>query len=175
MLQLALDYNLHAVTSPMCPFGMMIRDRNGNDEGLARKETTWLINGESIVEALRASCTEDHPHASLMGGRARQAQVYPPALCKAIVRGLKNQLRRLDQPQPASAQRTSGNATSQDVPVWKLEILQMEEDKPSEQIFLNIAEKGARAFMDHHDDESEEELEATDDVHGGDCQQISCA
>ena len=92
MVQLIADYSLHMVTSPMCAFGMVIRDGHGEDAGLARKETTWLSNSSEIVNALTRRCSGDHSHANLFGGRACQAQVYPPALCRAIVDGLKAQI-----------------------------------------------------------------------------------
>ena len=62
-------------TSPMCAFGMLIRDGAGEVEGLARKNTTWMSNGEHIIKALDAQCSEDDSHVPLINGRAHQAQV----------------------------------------------------------------------------------------------------
>ena len=72
----------------MCAFGMVIRDGAGEPEGLALKRTTWMSNGEHLIRALEAKCSGDHDHASLMQGRAKQAQVYPPALCAAFANSI---------------------------------------------------------------------------------------
>ena len=92
IVQLAADYNVYLTTSPMCSFGMVIRDHAGNSEGLALKHTTWMSNGAHIIKELEVVCTGDHTHASLMG-KTKQSQVYPLALCKAIVTGLCKQIK----------------------------------------------------------------------------------
>ena len=42
---------------------------------------------------MRRRCSGDHEHDHLLGGKAAAAAIYPPGLCKAIVRGLKRHLR----------------------------------------------------------------------------------
>eukprot|EP00973_Karenia_brevis_P017618 2418397-Karenia_brevis.AAC.1 len=49
-----------------------------------------------VAEHLSRRCTntsssQKHRHVHLMNGRARKAQVYPPELCKAMCRGIKEQ------------------------------------------------------------------------------------
>ena len=164
MVQLIADYKLHMTTSPMCAFGQVIRDGPGGAEELALKMTTWLSNGEHIIGALKATCSGDHAHASLMGGKAKQAQIYPPALCRAIVQGLRRQLRWSARPKPGQCDTPGGcpltcgpsvgvgpPGVAQEVPVWQLELLQMEEDEGDQQEPETAAEGE----------------EATDDVHGG--------
>ena len=36
MIQLLADFDLHLTTAPMCAYGMVIRDSQGNPEGLAQ-------------------------------------------------------------------------------------------------------------------------------------------
>ena len=57
IVQLIADLDLHLTTSPMCAYGMIIRDSEGDPLGLARKNTTWLSNGEAIVRKLEATCS----------------------------------------------------------------------------------------------------------------------
>ena len=38
------------------------------------------------------TCTGQHRHIQLIGGRAKKAEVYPPKLCKAIIEGLVGQM-----------------------------------------------------------------------------------
>ena len=80
-------------TCAMCAFGMRATRPDGTKEELALKRTRWLTNCTGIASRLNRPCSGDHPHTPLLSNRARQAQVYPPALCKAIVQGLKAQLR----------------------------------------------------------------------------------
>jgi hypothetical protein len=90
----------YLVQSPMCRFGMKLKDDNG-EEQYVRKETLWLTNSEAIANELRGVCDnvlhgqEIHWHVKLIGGqRAKAAQVYPKALVEAILRGLQKEVRR---------------------------------------------------------------------------------
>ena len=46
-----------------------------------------------VAKALRRNCPGDHRHVHLMEGRASAAQVYPRGLCRAIVKGTRQQLK----------------------------------------------------------------------------------
>ena len=72
----------------MCMFGM-----NVTGEGLNKKPTGILCNCPGILQMLDRQCDGKHFHVPLMGGIAHRAQKYPPAFCKAVVRGLQQQLR----------------------------------------------------------------------------------
>ena len=81
----------------MCTHGMKSRDKQG--VGLVLKPTGWLTNCEGIAEEVAAKCKnivgkERHRHVELTGGRAKECEVYPDALCVAILRGLHKQLVR---------------------------------------------------------------------------------
>ena len=78
-----------------CQYGLLVEDKLGI--ALSRKPTKFLTNSPCIASKLRATCegAHTHPgarHASLFGGRAKQAQVYPPGLCDAICQGLSEQI-----------------------------------------------------------------------------------
>ena len=178
MVQLIADFDLHMRSSPMCAFGMLIRDSNGEQE-LAKKMTTWLSNGEAIVDALHRRCSGDHPHADLFGGKAKQAQVYPPELCKAIIQGLKAQIKLASGTGFSERERTETGCRLTcgpglgvgpvEVPVYRMEIERTEEEDLTQhggKVYLSVAENGTCEYHDHHEDDPED-LEATDDVHGG--------
>ena len=58
------------------------------------KLTTFMTNSPEIARILQRKCAGDHSHVTLLNGLAKKAEVYPPALGKAICRGLKHQLLR---------------------------------------------------------------------------------
>jgi len=86
------------VVGHMCRHGMKSKDENG--EGLVLKPTGWLTNCEEVAKEVARTCTnlkgrkigELHRHVTLVSGRAKAAEVYPRALCRAILRGLRRQL-----------------------------------------------------------------------------------
>lgn len=66
-------------------------------EAPARKATGLLINSPCIAMELQRRCPNrrghmQHRHVILMGGRTKDAQVYPEGLCRAICQGLINQM-----------------------------------------------------------------------------------
>ena len=56
------------------------------------KPTKWLTNSEAIAKRLLMTCPGGHQHELLLDGKAKQCQVYPPAVCEAIVQGLRLEL-----------------------------------------------------------------------------------
>eukprot|EP00435_Cladocopium_sp_Y103_P071079 s134_g36.t1 len=78
---------IYVCVSDMCSYGMRV------NEGLNKKSTQWVTNSWHIAMELQRRCTQDHEHEPLTHGRAALAAVYPPELCRAIVRGLKRHLR----------------------------------------------------------------------------------
>ena len=72
----------------MCAYGLKV----GGGPNL--KPTTWLTNSKEIAEELQRRCSKDHEHVSLIGGKAREAAIYPRGLCEAVVRGFRNYLKQ---------------------------------------------------------------------------------
>ena len=66
----------------------------------ARKETRFMSSSVEVLRGLSRRCEGDHVHQPLLGGRARAAAVYPPALCRAILRGIERQRRVEGEPVP---------------------------------------------------------------------------
>ena len=76
----------------MCRFGMESHiDKKNGESGLVKKPTGFMSSSECIIKELARKCVGGHKHVHLMGGRAAAAQVYPPALCEAILRGTLKQ------------------------------------------------------------------------------------
>ena len=74
-----------------CMFGQTVM-HNGT-EHMAKKPTRFLTNCPGAYEALHVQCT--HPkgsHQVLMGGLAKQCEVYPKKLVNAFMYGLSSQL-----------------------------------------------------------------------------------
>ena len=83
------------VINDQCQFGQ--RDAQGNP---IRKPTRWMSNADAVLKSLgrrctgrRGECSMGGQHALCSGSRAKAAAIYPFALCKAILQGIRNQLR----------------------------------------------------------------------------------
>ena len=66
------------VTTDLCNFGMMIQDMHG--PGLVKKPTKFMTNSVHIAKWLDVRCQGGHRHVQLIGGRAKQCEVYPSSL-----------------------------------------------------------------------------------------------
>ncbi len=88
-----------------CVHGLRDVDDHGR-EGPVKKETGWMSNCTEILDAVALLCPNGdlvargkkpaHEHVLLIGGgRARRAERYPPGLIAAVLRGLRNHLRRV--------------------------------------------------------------------------------
>ena len=94
---LVKDPRCYLVKGPMCVWGM--RQEDGEGMGFIRKETGWLTSSKHIASVLQRECPNQgsdekkwHRHIHLIGGRAHHARVYPPKLCRAVLRGLRRQV-----------------------------------------------------------------------------------
>ena len=58
-----------------------------------RKRTKFLTNIPEVKEELGVTCDGRHQYQQLISGRARAAEEYPEELCRAIIRGLINQMK----------------------------------------------------------------------------------
>ena len=85
---------VYRVRSTMCCWKMVLKGRE--QEGYVRKPTVWLTNSKKLAEVLNQICGETtpclHRHVRLIGGVAKQAQVYPDRLVRAVLQGLREQL-----------------------------------------------------------------------------------
>ena len=92
MTALREDSRVSIAYANMCQFGMTthIDVRNG-PRGPVAKPTGFLTSSWAICNELSRKCKDGHTHVPLVGGRAAGAQVYPPALCEAICRGIAKQ------------------------------------------------------------------------------------
>lgn len=133
--------DLYLVTSDLCQFGLVTDGPNG--PVAAKKPTRWLTNSPCLADRLDRKCDGAHIHQTLLNGRAKGAQVYPPGLCAAIVEGFKRQL-HTDAAQQASTD------SPLEVPAFNLEILAADPEDPEE--------PKAEDWQD---------WVARDDVHGG--------
>ena len=83
---------VHKVLCHMCAFGMSATDERG--KGLVKKPTLFMTNSSEVAKKLDRKCSnigngpEDCHTRKLINGRARQAQVYPRALCRAVCEGI---------------------------------------------------------------------------------------
>ena len=96
---------VHTVVTDRCQFGQ--KSREGHP---VKKPTRWMSNCPGILEAPDRRCagrggvrsaTHTHtPHQQCSGRTAREAAIYPFAMCRAILEGLRqyltNQGRRRD-------------------------------------------------------------------------------
>ena len=86
---------VYTIQAPMCKWGMTSED--GEGLGYVRKETQWVTNSPELAKTIEGKCDGSHRHVHLINGRARYAQVYPPKLVSAILRGIKRELRNLGE------------------------------------------------------------------------------
>jgi hypothetical protein len=89
--RLLKEDGVHRIVGHMCQFGMKQEDERGI--GWIRKPTGFMTNSARIAKRLEVQCKDMHRHISLIGGRAKKADVYPDRLCKEIVLGLLDQMK----------------------------------------------------------------------------------
>jgi hypothetical protein len=98
MAEIASDSRVNKVVGDQCQYGQ--QSSNGNP---VRKSTGWMSNSPEILEKLERRCLGRRGDCSRPGGgrhqtasgrTAREAAMYPFKLCRAILEGCRNQLRR---------------------------------------------------------------------------------
>ena len=78
----------------MCQFGMTSSvPRWPGEVGYVKKPTGFMTSSRFVAEELNRYCDHSHDHVHLLAGKAAAAQVYPPDLCKAMLRGTAKQRR----------------------------------------------------------------------------------
>ena len=75
-------------------------DMCGDGKGLVRKRTKVMSNAPEVLKRIARQCSNgpgkqdtDHKHVQLIGGKAKRAQIYPRAFCKAVCEGVGAQKR----------------------------------------------------------------------------------
>jgi len=92
MVELMAYGDVDVATVDMCQFGMTAATKEG--EGPVRKRTKIISNSKEVLKKVERKCPNDggpgahHEHVHLVDGKARQAQVYPRAFCRAVCEGV---------------------------------------------------------------------------------------
>ena len=152
---------LFLTTGHMCQFGMVATDSDGVEKPVA-KNTRWMTSSECLGTALGAKCPRNHQHC-LLEGKAkacRMAQVYPPALCEAIVRAFSTQI---EDDSRADSQRNLPPLNAYD---RELDLIELWKDDVEDH--FEHADVGLGALCTRSDDDDGEGGDtASDDVKGG--------
>ena len=82
------DSGVFVVTGDQCMYGLTTKSARKGGVAPAKKSTTFMTNSYHIARELDRRCDGTHAHQKLIAGRAMRAERYPPALCRAICRGL---------------------------------------------------------------------------------------
>ena len=82
-------HGVEKINADQCQFGLKVRP----EEELNKKPTGFMSNSPKVLKRLSKKCTGDHPHQPLLHGRAARAEVYPPGLCKAVVQGIREEVK----------------------------------------------------------------------------------
>ena len=98
MVALTSQKDVYVVEGPMCRWGMKSKDASGI--GYVRKPTKWATNSWELAKVLQSDCPNKgtdsrawRRHIQLVNGRAKAAQIYPPALVAAILKGIREQMK----------------------------------------------------------------------------------
>ncbi|MDA8583664.1 hypothetical protein N9L68_05505 [bacterium] len=82
------DLKVELVIADQCMFGLETRGKHKSQFVAAKNPTHFMTNSRTIGRELRRKCDRKHEHQPLLDGRAKGAARYPPALCRAICRGI---------------------------------------------------------------------------------------
>ena len=110
--ELRHDGRVGEVVGDQCRYGLRTPGPSGGWRP-AQKPTRFLSSSEALLEALSLRCRGTHRHQTLLGNRrASAAAIYPPGLCRAILAGAEEQLRRDRGSVPAAVrQAAAGDGT----------------------------------------------------------------
>jgi hypothetical protein len=146
------------VTAHQCCFGLAARDSSGSVE-LVKKPTRFLSSAPLLLKELSRRCSGGHRHTQLLGGRrAAAAAVYPPGLCRAILRGIARQYRRDGLVVPAGV----GRACQRGSGVCDLSVLQAAVAGPGTVAAIRRASAEERMKVEGEPPRVEDEPEAAD-------------
>ena len=81
--------SVHLVTADQCAYGLLTPSAaEPGTMAPALKPTKFLTNSELMANQLSRRCSKDHQHQPLVGGRCKDAAMYPAGLVRAILRGI---------------------------------------------------------------------------------------
>ena len=101
---LAAQPGVGAVVAHLCQFGL-VTPAAGGGQLPAKKATRFLSSSPEVLAQLGRRCRGEHVHQPLRQSRAAAAAIYPPALCRAFLRGAEAQRRREGRPLPAALEQ----------------------------------------------------------------------
>ena len=79
----------YVVTADQCAYGLTTPSAEDPEKLLpALKPTRFLTNSEIMAEQLSRRCSKDHIHQPLVGGRCKDAAMYPSKLVRSILKGV---------------------------------------------------------------------------------------
>lgn len=90
MRKLMDDPRVGSTVAHMCQFGTIPKGADGSLMPV-KKATTFESSSQLIVDEISKRCDGSQEHQPLVDGRARRAQIYPPRLCQAMLRGIDRQ------------------------------------------------------------------------------------
>ena len=82
------EVGVDVVEADQCMYGLHTWGKTKSQLVLAKNPTKFMTNSRSLGRELSRMCDGEHTHQPLVDGRAKDAARYPPALCKAICRGV---------------------------------------------------------------------------------------
>ena len=82
------EFEVDVIETDQCMFGLKTWGSSRQELVPARKPTKFMTNSRAVGAELKVRCNHRHEHQPLVDGRAKAAARYPPALCRAICRGL---------------------------------------------------------------------------------------
>ena len=75
-----------------CQLGMVVSKGNVG-KGSVKKRTAVMTNSKHLAETLRlAQCDKSHSHVQLVGGKAKQCEVYPEKFAQLICESIKREI-----------------------------------------------------------------------------------
>ena len=90
MERLAITKEVYKKTAEQCQCGLRTMGPRGSTP--ARKTASFLTNAFWIAQELSRRCPNMHTHQHMAGGRAKYVARYSPGLCKAMCRGLAQEV-----------------------------------------------------------------------------------
>jgi hypothetical protein len=103
MIKMMQHPDVGSVVTHLCQFGMKTKGKNGEWQP-AKKATRFASSAIEVLHILDKKCGGKHIHGHLLDGKAKQAAIYPPKLCRAIIKGVENQRLREGAKAPSFAE-----------------------------------------------------------------------
>ena len=82
------ESGLEVAEADQCMYGLKTWGKTRSCLVLAKKPRRFMTNSKALGRELSRKCDGQHEHQLFFNGRAKDAARYPPALCRAISRGI---------------------------------------------------------------------------------------